>query len=195
MATLLSRNIIESGEISLHVPERGPVYYKVRSFHNLPSYHTLATDLLSSGLDWWWESAREANDESYDNHTLPERRHATPLAGDTLNDFLADWEERNGDGLGRTLTLFGFDGQMGTSEESFDPQRLHEAIDTFSHGSPLRIIVSQEFDNPFQAILIQRHPPEVVRVFLANWGLHSGTKVKVHRQKGEVSAHSFTIQS
>jgi hypothetical protein len=189
MATLLPRDVIESGEMSLRIPDSGPVYYVVRSFHNLTSYRTLAADLLSSDLTWWWVSCREANDKSYDNPVLPDTRTATLLTQDTVDAFVADWEERNADGDGRDINLFGLDQEA--RDSSSDAQWLHKAVDAFEQGSPLRVIVMQEYDGRFQYIVTERHPPEVVRVLLANWGLHPGARVKVRRQKGELSAHTF----
>src|SRR5438105_10158036 len=117
----------------------------------------LAHELLSSGLSWYWVSARSRESNSYENPNLPPKRPLTQLTQDTAADLLNDLGDRTRDDFGRQLVLCGVDPEM---EESFlEAANLPVAQEEFVSGKgPIRILVFVQDDMPYQYIFVPHEP-------------------------------------
>jgi hypothetical protein len=179
-------NDMGESDVIVYVQSQGPICYTVPSIHNRASYTEFAGELASAGIGWCWESSREPEDDTYNNPGLPNKRPLTQLTAKNMQDMQAltdDLRERNSDGYGRSLGLFGM--ELTAVQELLDESRLRATLKDFaSHeGGPILIVLVQEYDDPFTYIFVPHQPIEPVSRLLETWGITPKTVRRARKYK------------
>jgi hypothetical protein len=95
--------------VTLHTQENGIIYYEARLFEE-PYLDKIPHQLLASGLDWYWQSARDhETHEEFIRPNLPKERPFTKLTEQNQVTLMDDLTERNIDGDLRYTVLLGVD--------------------------------------------------------------------------------------
>jgi hypothetical protein len=137
---------------------------------------TLPALLLRVDLAWVWESWRQLTVGS-DSPVigLPEDRPLTRLDERTAPLLVGDLHERNADGDGRDLTLYGLD--PGAIASLPDLCRLGHLLNLFVWRArgPLEFVLYQEDDAPHDVVFIKPEPAPAVAALLTQLGLDLAT--------------------
>ena len=158
--------------VTAFLRERGVICYTAPVFDLASTRYELAEQLLSSDLDWYWESQRrEMAAPGFERLGLPSARPLTLLTPATEQSLAHDYEERDVDGYGRTISLFGFD--MGTYTTMPEPEDLLRYLADFAgrEEGPIRLVIMQECDVPNDYFFFPHTPTESVERLLDTWGL------------------------
>lgn len=160
--------------MNVYIRDRGPICFEAKVFFDPALLVQLQGELLSSGLDWCWESIRRDTDEIIPESNLPPARPMTSLAAANIEEFLSDLRERDADGYGRWVALFGVDpctvGALldGPTSPSF---RMAFERFTSSEAGPIRIVVVQVSDHNYEYVFVPQHPVDAVSNLLKEWGI------------------------
>jgi len=156
-------------DVVLYSRERGPVCYEIPLFGEEHTLGERTRQLLSSGLDWHWVSARaRAADGPSERPSLPETRELTPLTPESVASLVADLKERDIDGYGRTVLLAGAEPAR---PDAAPAAAFEEALRAFSErgDGPVRIVVVQIGDSPAEHVFVPHQPPAQVVQLLRSW--------------------------
>ncbi len=156
--------------VTAYLRDRGVICYEAPLFDDQRLLAGIPQQLLSTGLDWYWESARtaEAGDSSQVRN-LPPTRPLTQLTHDSVTSLHADLRDRDVDGYGRFVAIVGVDPD--TTRSPLDHARLRTALEAFieREEGPIRIVVCQIGDTPRDYIFAPHDPIEPVRGLLEGW--------------------------
>ncbi len=159
--------------MAIYLRDHGPICYEVPVFADPLVRKELPTQLLLSDLNWLWESGRRHDiDETHSafDTLLPNKRFITLLTQNNVNLFLADLEERDVDGYGRWIHLFGVDQ---TSERAMlKPSEILSFLHEFStnESGPIRIVIVQVSDIENEYMFMPHKPITEVVDLLKLWG-------------------------
>ncbi len=130
--------------------------------------------LLSVELSWYWESARSGPPEDSSQYTyLPEERSLTLLDMNNVKTFLDDLSERDIDGYARFIAIFGLD--VDASPSSLGSAQFRSMVSNFlkHEEGPIRVVVIQIGDSPWEQVYVTHNPIESVRRLLECWEITS----------------------
>lgn len=168
----------------VYIRNRGPICYEVPLFDNHALLAELPRQLLSSDLSWCWESMRLGPMASTsDVPDLPPKRPVTQLTLGNAASLIGDFRERNIDGYGRFVAIFGVDPD--TVVTLLDEARLRSALYNYStqEEGPIRIVLIQIGDQINDYIFVPHRPIEPVSRLLETWGIHPAAVYKTRRYK------------
>jgi hypothetical protein len=162
--------------MAVYYRDRGPICYEASVFFNPAPRAGLPRELLSSKLDWCWESERRCHpgdvpDDTYDDPDLPRIRPLTPLTVANEAEFFRDLRERNADQYARFIALFGVD--PSTTTTLLDAVGFRAALESYTkrEDGPIRIVVIQLSDSNWEHVYLPHQPIPAMRELLGTWGL------------------------
>ena len=167
-------------ESILYWRDKGNIAYQTRLFE-LSEIEQLVDQLLSSNLDWYWESERnkEPDEESLELQ-LPKWRLLTSLDKITASVFLSDLKEHDIDTDGRYILMIGL--IPGTSTDLIKGENRQCAIDEFrqQEAGPIKMMIYRGCDFRKEFIFVSHDPIQPVLQLLNQWGL-SPSLVNKHK--------------
>ena len=173
-------------KILAYVRDQGPICYASPLFHRLEVLDKLGEQLLSSGLDWYWESERgEVTAEDFTDLRLPAKRSWTKLTPNSAGSLASDFLERDVDGYGRFICAIGADPDHGPG--AMDGPSIATYLREFAllESGPIRVVIAHEGDVADDCIFVPHETTRPVGSLLATWGIVASAITKTYKYKGK----------
>jgi len=169
--------------VTLFERAQGPVCYEVPLLHRPSPYRaTLPDELLSSGLDWLWYTY--AHDVPVIKPFTPVlKRPLTTLTLENQREMLADMRERDLEGNGDYIALFGL--TPGAAQSIPGEDELQMALRDFSafEREPVHLVITQIGDCYRSQLFVPHNPSAATNRLLDIWEVRSGNTMKTRRYK------------
>jgi hypothetical protein len=158
--------------MTLYVRDHGVICVEASILGSDAAIAELPRQLLSSGMAWYWESARrEAPREDHVSLGLPDERSLTALTDQSGALLVADLRERDRDGYGRSLALFGLDAEHRAAGGSREGWRAVLREFATHETGPVRIVLVQPGDANEDYVFVPHVPAAATRVLLERWSI------------------------
>ena len=148
----------DSGAICFELPLLGPYGRSPQDF---------VEQLLQSDLEWLWISETRPLDRNHPDDVAA--RALTRLRASTAHSLIADFSERDPDGYGRFVALFGIQNVPETLESRWMREELKRLIG--EQDGALRLVVLQIGDTPNEYVYVRRNPSGGAARMLQQWGV------------------------
>lgn len=163
-------------ELIAYLREEGPICYETEIFdmNNRLALESLVKEMLSVELSWYWISARARPvPEETQYNFLPEERALTRLDSSSVDSFIDDLSERDEDGYGRFIAVFGFDKNIQSLNPDADQFKF--AVNEFleKEEAPLSLIIVQVGDSPWEHIYVSQTPKPPVKRLFNMWNIQT----------------------
>ena len=168
----------------VYLREHRPICYELAFFDNQQLLNDLLVQLSLGDLNLYWKSERlRPLPDTSPAHNLPLERPLTLLTPDKKASFIEDIEERDIDGYGTFIALFGIDSSVALTPS--DDNSLYTALENFSarEQSPIRIAVIQVGDSFTEHVFVPHEPVKPIKQLLANWKEAYRNINEIHRYK------------
>jgi hypothetical protein len=156
----------------LYFRERGPICYKADVFFQKADFNShLSEQLFSVQLDWCWESVQSIRptEQHYGNN--PTERPLTQLTPGNTDLLVRDIRERDLNGYGRYIALFGVN--KGDARSLLDENGFRVALETFcvQESGQIKIAIVQVGDLPEDLLFTPHALSPDVSTLLNIWGI------------------------
>ncbi len=145
--------------MTTYVRDDGLRCFEVPLVGDAESVRAMAAKLLTSELQWVWESARRDGSRT---------RPLTQLTQATAGDLVGNFSDRDEDGFGRDIQIYGTD-----KGGILTPELLKDAVASFVHHlhGPIRVVIVRSGDAQAEHIFATSSSGPEVNGFLNAVGI------------------------